>query len=290
MADKRTSHDSHSKRTLRQRAEELVTASFTDIRRHSTEELQRLVHEFQVHQIELELQNEELRRTQFELAEARDRYSDLYEFAPVGYLTIQKNGQILEANLTATTLLCIERGKLLNRKFTDFLPPESYEVWQMYLRDVFRNQGLQRCELDMLTAEGTRMTIRLESLVACDTDGVPVWCRTTIIDVSQQKAAEFEVRQLNATLEQRVAEQTNQIRLLAEAISHLGEGVLITDSQLEPPGPTILFANDAICQISGYGRVELVGKTPRILQGSDRSPGVKPNQDVYAGQAFLRIN
>ncbi|HLH31365.1 MAG TPA: PAS domain-containing protein, partial [Terriglobia bacterium] len=90
---------------LRKRAEAMLRKSRTDIQKMSSADVQELVYELQIHQIELELQNEALREAQVELVESRDRLSDLYEFAPVGYVTIDQNGKILECNLTAATML-----------------------------------------------------------------------------------------------------------------------------------------------------------------------------------------
>ena len=98
---------------LRKRAEELLRQKIADVKDISgplPEDVQKLVHELQVHQIELEMQNEDLRRAQLALEESRDRYLDLYDYAPVGYFTLDKNALILEANLSGAGLLGMERG------------------------------------------------------------------------------------------------------------------------------------------------------------------------------------
>ena len=87
------------------------------------EEANSLIHELRVHQIELEMQNEELRRVQNDLEISRSRYADLYDFAPVGYLTLNKHGQIVDLNLTAARQLGIERGRLINKHFQYFCFP-----------------------------------------------------------------------------------------------------------------------------------------------------------------------
>jgi two-component system CheB/CheR fusion protein len=92
-----------------------------------------------------------------------------------------------------------------------------------------------------------------------------------IEDITEREQAEDALRELNEQLEQRVTDQTSEIRLLAEAISHLGEGVLITDDELDWPGPLIRFVNDAMCRISGYAAEELIGQSPGILQGEETS-------------------
>ena len=106
-----------------------MCAQGSDADKLSAEEVHRLVHELQVHQIELEMQNEELRRAQNELEAARDSYADLYDFAPIGYLTLSERGQILEANLTAARLLDMERGVLLGQWLYRFIATEDHHVY-----------------------------------------------------------------------------------------------------------------------------------------------------------------
>ena len=113
--------------TLRQRAEDMVRVSPTDLASMTDHDIQRLVYELQIHQVEMELQNDELRAIQLELASSRDRFSNLYDFAPVGYLTLDNAGVILEANLTAASLLGVKRAKLLGSKFSRFVVPDSQE-------------------------------------------------------------------------------------------------------------------------------------------------------------------
>ena len=110
-----------SAKDMRARAEESLAKTRRDVARMPVQDVQRLVHELQVHQIELEMQNDELRRTQLGLAEASDRYSDLYDFAPVGYFSLDEQGRILEVNLTGATLLGVARAPLLRQGGIDRL-------------------------------------------------------------------------------------------------------------------------------------------------------------------------
>ena len=106
---------------------------------------QKLIHELRVHQIELEMQNEELRRAQEIIEESRRRYSDLYDFAPVGYLTLDELGVVKEANLTATRQLAKERRRLVGRHFTAFLSTKGREAFRRHLQLVLQDQGPQTC-------------------------------------------------------------------------------------------------------------------------------------------------
>ncbi len=98
----------------------------------SSEQTRRTLHELRVHQIELEMQNEELRRAQVELDAARSRYLDLYDFAPVGYCTVSEQGLILEANLTAASLLGVARSALVQQRLTSFILPEDEDIYYLH--------------------------------------------------------------------------------------------------------------------------------------------------------------
>src|SRR6516165_3694942 len=104
-----------------QRNQQLMVASREEILAMPARKVRELVDELRVHQIELELQNEELRQAQLQLAESRDRYSDLYEFAPVGYVTLDRQRRIIESNLTAASLLGIERIHLVGVDISRFV-------------------------------------------------------------------------------------------------------------------------------------------------------------------------
>lgn len=253
--------------SLRERADERVRIRRTDLSEMDAEEVRALVHELEVHQIELELQNEELRQTQADLAHSRDQYSELYEFAPTGYVTLNYEGKILTANLTAAKMLGVDRQRLQSANILNFIVPEAQDEFYFYRQSVFGGEAKQICELPIKKSDGTSLFVRLESIAfGAENDRC---CRTSLIDVSQQKEAEDFAQQLNKQLEHRVADQTNQIRLLAEAVAHLGEGVLITGGRLEWPGPDIVFVNEAMCHITGYTSDELIGQSPRLLQGDD---------------------
>ena len=100
-----------------------------------------LLHELQVHQIELEMQNEELRRTQLDMEESRDRYADLYDFAPIGYFTFTREALIKEVNLTGSVLLGQDRQKLINARFRRMVAIKEQDRWDQHFLSVFQQGG-----------------------------------------------------------------------------------------------------------------------------------------------------
>jgi PAS domain S-box-containing protein len=292
----RNKPDDRSKQrgTLRQQAEELLRIRPADRPTLPTADVQALIQQLNVHQIELEIQNEELRNAQVELSHTRDRYADLYKFAPVGYVTLNKDGKILEANLTAATMLGVDRLQLLNSDLSRFICRESQDDFFLHRRAVFSSNKKQTCEIEIHRADSTALTVRLES-IAFQIDHQR-HCRTALIDITQQKQAELALRKLNLDLGESLKDRSaelqksiEQIKLLSEAIAHLGEGVLITDDHLDWPGPHILFVNDALCRITGYTAEELIGKSPRMLQGeeTDREVLDRIGSRLAAGDSVL---
>ncbi|MGB8217232.1 MAG: PAS domain S-box protein [Candidatus Methanoperedens sp.] len=170
-----------------------------DLQKLSTKDVQHMVHELQVHQIELEMQNEELRRTQSELEDSRNRYSNLYNFAPIGYFTFDKNGIIVEVNLTGANKLGIERSFLIKNPFSLYIDFSSRDVFYLHLRKVFRTKIRQTCEIKLVDKNKNQFDAQLESLAVQDSEGNFSQCRTTITDITERKKAE-EVNSLLASI------------------------------------------------------------------------------------------
>lgn len=179
---------------LRKRAEEKARKSESlDQESVSPEAAKQLLHELRVHQIELEMQNEELRITEHNLETERARYFDLYNLAPAGYLTINQQGLIVEANLTIATLLGVARGVLLKRPLSHFIFSADQDGYYLHRRHLVETGEPQVCELRMVRADGSLFWAHLQALSALETDGA-VGCRIVISDVTKQKLVEIEVR------------------------------------------------------------------------------------------------
>jgi len=142
-----------------------------------------VIHELQVHQIELDMQAEELRRSHFELEESRDKYLDLYEFAPLGYLTLNEKALVTETNLTGATLLGVERSRLIRARFRKFIAPKDFDQWDRYFINVLNHGEKQICTLTLKRGDGSVFPARLEG-IRIPGSSATITVRIAIIDIT----------------------------------------------------------------------------------------------------------
>jgi PAS domain S-box-containing protein len=179
---------------LRRRAEERLKGQTRDTGPSAEQDARRMVHELQVHQIELELQNEELTQARETLERQLEKYSDLYNFAPVGYFTLDRDGTICEANLTGSKLLGVERSRLVGGRLHSFLSDESRHALDRCLRGIFVGTVGESCELTLLTPGDRPRYAQIEG-VPVESDGDTVrHCRVATIDISRRRLLEEKLR------------------------------------------------------------------------------------------------
>ncbi len=187
---------------LRDRAEKIARKkagqSPEKIEAKSSEEYKLILQELQVYQIELEMQNDELRKAQVEIEASRVRYFDLYELAPVGYVTLSEKGLILEANLTAATLLGVVRGVLVKQAIFRFIVKEDQDIYYRHCKQLLEADEPQAFELRMVKKGGTTFWAHLAASTTSDESGAPVH-RVVITDITERKFLEDE-RELTARL------------------------------------------------------------------------------------------
>jgi two-component system, cell cycle sensor histidine kinase and response regulator CckA len=199
---------------LRRRAErQLKTepANSNKIAGMSTKDMAKMIHELRVHQIELKMQNEELRRIQEELEEARDRYSHLYDFAPVGYLTVSDKGIVEGANLTFATLMGMERSAVVGKPFSRFIQREDQDVYYLNFQRLLESGDLQSFKLRLTKNDGSDFFANLECMIIKDNDSAPRQIRIVASDITEQKELEWRLRQ---------AQKMESIAKLAGGIAH----------------------------------------------------------------------
>ena len=191
----------------------------------SPEEAGRVLHDLRVHQIELEMQNEELRRTQVELEAAWVRYFDLYDLAPVGYFTFSEQGLILQANLTAATLLGVSRAALVKEPVSRFVHREDQDVFYRHRKKLFETDAPQAYELRLVRGDGAQFWAQLETTSA-QVPGVGAVARAVVSDITDRKRADEERRQRSQELETANAsleESATQLRRLAAELTQAEE-------------------------------------------------------------------
>ena len=177
---------------LRDKAKEyLVHKPSSDLSPRSSEEF---LLELQVHQVELEVQNETLRQSQIFLEESRDSYAEFYDFAPVGYITLTKDGMIQEVNLTFATMLGLDRRKLISRRFSTWVADEDRDQWHRHFMHVLHHDGKQSSELRILLKDGRHFYAHLDSLRLLK-DGKSHLVRIVLSDITERRMAEVALRE-----------------------------------------------------------------------------------------------
>ncbi|MDD2933896.1 MAG: PAS domain S-box protein [Methylotenera sp.] len=201
----------------------------------------KLLQELQVHQIELEMQNEELRRAHIALEESRDRYLDLFAFAPVGYLTLTSTGLIAEVNFNAADLLGCERKKLLQRPFSRYIAPEWVNQFHLYMARLGCVNDTKNCDMQIKREDGELRFIHMDTLPVTAEDGT-LTVRITLADITERKQAEEELR---------IAAKSFEVQ----------EAMMVTDAH-----NTIIRVNKAFTKITGHCAEEVIGKPASILK------------------------
>ena len=195
---------------LRPQAEQLLAAGRQTPVLPGLDNVDQTFHELRVHQIELELQNEQMHETQFELEISRAKYFDLYELAPVGYVTLDESGRVVEANFTASRLLSLDRHALVGRSFAAFLAAGDQDTYYLFLKDMFASEWSRTCEVRLRQDAHEPVWLRLDATPReVDETGSTV-TRMTLTDVSEaQRAARLISRLL-------------RLRDAAEEVAHAG--------------------------------------------------------------------
>jgi two-component system, cell cycle sensor histidine kinase and response regulator CckA len=250
--------------SLRNQAEEKIARSKREngLSLEETDQ-KRLLHELQVHQIELEMQNEELRRAQLETEELRARYADLYDFAPVGYLTLNERGLVSQINFAAAQLLGSARASLVNKPFSSFIPKES-PFWALYREDALQSLSKGSCDLVLKRQDGTSIDVHMEYAPFIGNQTRVI--RIGLTDMTERKRAEERLRESEA--------------LFRGIFDNTTVGIVLA----EPDGGIVLV-NDAFCRMLGYNREELLTfHVLDITHPEDREANAENIRQALAGR------
>ena len=208
---------------LRGRAEKSLTARIKDIDNTPTGDIPELIYELHVHQVELEMQNEELRKAQMELEESRNRYQDLFDFAPVGYFVIDEKGLIRKVNLAGAGLLGVERGNLIKTKFSRFISPDFQDSFYFHRKRVIETNTRQICELEFVKENGTPFFSQLETIGVRDREGKFNQLRTSMTDITERKLAEEVLLEKEKELENQAEHLAKTNTALKVLLAHRDE-------------------------------------------------------------------
>jgi PAS domain S-box-containing protein len=233
----------------RRQAEAMARANVASLPKNfaalSPEETWQALHDLRVYQLEMDAQNEELRRTQADLAAAQARYFDLYNLAPVGYCTLSEQGWFLEANLTAAALLGVAQDALVNQLITRFILPADHDLYGRHRAVLFETGAPQACDLRMIKPDGTMFWAHLDATVAPGADGAH-GCRLVMHDITALKRAGEALRIKNLVFDESLA--ANSIADLGGIITEVNEAFLQTwgySSKAEVVGQNVAqFFND----------------------------------------------
>jgi PAS domain S-box-containing protein len=245
-----------------------------------------MLHELRVHQIELEMQNKELRRTQLELDAARERYFDLYDLAPVGYCTVSEMGLILEANAAAATLLGADRGALVQQPITRFILKEDQDIYYLHRKQLLETPSIlrqgslqapscqasepQACELRMVRMDGTAFWAHLaETAARQDAVGEPRY-RVVLSDITERKRAERELQESK--------------QLIESVVENIPLMIFLKEAQ----DLRFVVFNRAGEELLGYDRKDLLGKNNLDLFPPEQAAHfMAKDRDVLDGEAGM---
>ncbi len=193
---------------LWQRAEEALEASSDDkdhSLRYSPDDMKTLIHDYQVSQIELEMQNDELKRSQEKLDTSRARYFDFFNMIPIGFFSINEQQLILECNLTAATLLEWSLNEFTNQPITRFILKEDQDIYYLHSKQAFETKKPQACDLRMMKSDGSALWVRLATTTVRTVQDQLI-SRTVMSDITERKLAEKEKEKLLHDLGERIKE------------------------------------------------------------------------------------
>lgn len=201
------------------------------------DEVQRLLHELRVHQIELEMQNEELRRAQLELEVSRDDYFNLYELAPVGYLTLDRHGLIQRANLTASQMLALEKELLVGQPLARFVAGESRDSYYRQYRKLMKTGGGTTFEAGMIRSDGVLFWVQLE-MAAAGAGGTGIHrCSIVLIDITGRKEAEEALAAAVEDLREADAQKDDFLGVLSHEIRNPLASIMLSLTLLDRLDP-----------------------------------------------------
>jgi len=232
-------------RKLREAAENALDKldSSGKIENSTGSDLKKILHELQVHQLELEMQNEELRRVQDMLEQEKLKYTDLFEYSPVGYLVMDKQGKIRDINQTLCLMLGISKSLVTGKNLSSFLNPESQDVFYLHVQNLLSKGRSASCKLIMKNTDKKELWVNMESKIFYSEKSSEYTLQSSLTDISASKINEDHLLRLSTAFEQSA------------------NSIIITDIS-----GNIEYANPRFFETTGFSEDEIIGKNPRIIK------------------------
>ena len=234
---------------LRAQAEARLAKAPGDSTPVAGEDTRELRHNLQVQEIEMQMQNDELRQSQGELQSARDWFSNLYDFAPCALLTLGPDGEVAEANLAAAGLLGLGRAALCLKRLSGFIPVETRSAFESYCEQVLRAGSGESMEFTIKAADGRWLTLLVKGIAIADPATHQTRCCLSLTDITGIKQTEDKLRQLSSAVEQSIA------------------STMITSLTGE-----IEYVNPRFTELTGYTAAEVLGRNPRLFKSGETGP------------------
>ncbi len=278
---------------LRKRAEKILDADSDDIvKTQSPEETRKLVQELHIHQIELEMQNEELRRTQLELTEARHRNIDLFDLAPTSYVSVSDKGIIQGANITIATMLGMERELLIGQSLSNCISKDTQDDFYLFLNAIIRTKNRQTRELKIKKNEGD-CHVNMEGVTILDADGNINEIRIAVNDITDRKQAEEALQKAHSELEEKVQERTHELKLVNEGLRveidertraehELSRTKALLDAVIsQSPVPMVVITSDGTIEVFNEASREILGFSYDEVAPDMKHPDMKKSWQTY---------
>ncbi len=231
-----------SQDNLRNEAEKIISQQSGNDNRFSSD-LDKTIHELNVYQIELELQNEELKRTSEELAKSHKRFTDLFEHAPVGYFLLTSQSVIIDVNQSASSMLRLTKEQIISKQFTKYIDPDFQDTFHFLTQKVEKSDELVIDELKIRPPEGDGFFAQLQCIRDIDTSTKLQYYRLAIINISARKIIEKKLKRFRA------------------ALDSTADNIFIMDFETA----RFIDVNDAVCRNIGFSRDEFLSMTPQDI-------------------------
>lgn len=226
---------------LRKKAEEALKSYDAQKDKNKFVKFEEALHELQVYQIELELQNEELMTAQLELTRQRKKYEDLYDFAPVGYISIDEEGAILEINRAATELFAVRKERAIGTNITDYVAPDYQDAVYFFLRRINKSEERESAEMRIRSLENRFIYVQIEAQAMREKNG----------DIENIYLAVSNVDKLRKT-QDRLRDNVNKIRIMSELTSdYIYSARVNIDGSIEAE-----WRSGSFEKLTGYDNVE----------------------------------